>query len=348
MSDFLLIRPFAVTDAALTASDVVETPPAAYNAGTTYAAGDRVSVLSGTVATVYESLQAGNTGNTPASSPLWWMQLGTAYSVYSGATSYSEGDVVTDTTGHRLYESLQNANSGNALSDASWWLDIGPTNRWAPFDQKTGTQVVWASGASWEIDVTGNADSVALLNLDAASVNITVMDGATEMHNQDYSLVDTDGIADWYSYFFEPITRKSDFYASDLPNVLNPTVTVTLTDSDSVSLGTLVVGMRRSLGKTQYGASVGIVDFSRKTLDDFGNYYIVERSFSKRGKFTVWMEKQYTDQVFRLLSQYRATPVAVVAAQEFSSTFYYGLLKDWNIELTYVSHSVMTIEMEGL
>lgn len=348
MSDFLLIRPFTVTDAAMADSDVAETPPAAYNAGTTYAAGDRVSVLSGTTATVYESLQGSNTGNTPASSPLWWSELGTAYSVYSGATSYSDGDVVTDTTGHRLYESLQNANSGNALSDASWWLDIGPTNRWAPFDQKNGTQTTWASGASWEIDVTGNADSVVLLNMDAASVNVTVMDGVTEAYNQDISLVETAGIADWYSYFFEPITRKTDLYVSGLPNVLDPNVTVTLTDSDSVSLGTLVAGQKRRLGATVYGASIGIFDFSRKQQDDFGNYYIVERSYSKRGKFTVWIAKEYVDQVFNVLSQYRATPIAVIASEEYASTLYYGLPRDWNIEIAYPDYSIMSIEMEGL
>jgi len=42
-----------------------------YNAGTTYAAG-RTVLYSGLY---YVSLQAGNTGNTPASSPAWWAAL---------------------------------------------------------------------------------------------------------------------------------------------------------------------------------------------------------------------------------------------------------------------------------
>lgn len=347
MSAFTIIRPFAVTTASLT-STVVETPPAAYAGGTTYALADRVSVTTGTTALIYESLQASNTGHTPAGSPLWWKPLGTAYTVYSAGTSYSLGNVVTDTTGHRLYESQANANLGNALTDASKWLDIGPSNQWAPFDQKVGTQTTWASGASWTVDVTGIADSVALLNMDAASVNVTIMDGLTELYNEDHSLTSTDGIADWYSYFFEPIVRKTDLFISGLPNVLDPEVTFTLTDTDSVTLGAAILGQSRVLGQTQYGASVGIFDFSRKEEDEFGNLYIVERAYSKRGKFTVWLERAYVDQAYNVLASYRATPVAVIAASEYAATFYYGLLKDWNIEISYPSHSVMTVEMEGL
>ena len=100
-----LIRAFAVTSASLT-SDVLETPPSAYNAGTTYADGNQVSVFSGTnntTATMYESLAGSNTGNTPSSSPSWWKPLGTAYLAYNAGTNYSAGAIVTDTTNHLLY-----------------------------------------------------------------------------------------------------------------------------------------------------------------------------------------------------------------------------------------------------
>lgn len=61
------------TGSTLTSTNVgTGADPAAYNAGTTYALADRSVV--GEV--IYESIQAGNLGNAPASSPLWWATVG--------------------------------------------------------------------------------------------------------------------------------------------------------------------------------------------------------------------------------------------------------------------------------
>jgi hypothetical protein len=37
-----------------------------------------------------------------------------------------------------------------------------------------------------------------------------------------------------------------------------------------------------------------------------------------------------------------------IGADTFGATFIYGFYKDWGIEITYVSHSIATIEIEGL
>ena len=73
----ILIRPKEISGSVLDATNIVETAPAAYAGGTTYPIGDQVTVFTGTTAVLYESLQNSNTGNTPASSPLWWEPIGT-------------------------------------------------------------------------------------------------------------------------------------------------------------------------------------------------------------------------------------------------------------------------------
>lgn len=346
-----LIRPVTIANANLTASNVVETPPAAYSSGTTYALNAQVSVFGGvsnTTATLYQSLQASNTNHTPASSPLWWQPIGTAYLAYNGATNYGLGARVTDTTNHLIYESLQAANTGNALTNASWWLELGPSNRWAMFDKKVGTLTTRPLSVAVGISVPDRADSVSLSNVDAANVNITVMDGLTVAYNKDYSMISDEGIIDWFEYYFEPVVRITDLGATDLPNVLNPTINITATDGDDVSIGNCVVGLSRELGGTQYGASVGITDYSRKMADDFGNLFIVERGFNKNGRFQVMVERGNVDFVHKLLSQYRATPIVLIGADDYQSTHIYGLLKDWRIEISYPLHSLLSIEVEGL
>lgn len=71
-----VIPPVTITNTRLTSSSVAEphATETAYNAGTTYAIGAEVVVAADH--RKYESLQAGNVGNTPASSPSWWFDLG--------------------------------------------------------------------------------------------------------------------------------------------------------------------------------------------------------------------------------------------------------------------------------
>lgn len=71
-----IIRPAAINDAVLAASNIAETDYAAYSAATTYALGARVIVVSTDIHKVYESLQASNLNHTPASSPTWWLDIG--------------------------------------------------------------------------------------------------------------------------------------------------------------------------------------------------------------------------------------------------------------------------------
>lgn len=109
-----IIRPVEIDNSNLVSSNVPETPPAAYNAGTTYALGDRVSVVTGEVYAVYESLVGSNTGNAPASSPTQWLYLADTYAVYSGSTVYVTGEFVISTATNRAYKSLIGASLGTA------------------------------------------------------------------------------------------------------------------------------------------------------------------------------------------------------------------------------------------
>jgi hypothetical protein len=109
------------------------------------------------------------------------------------------------------------------------------------------------------------------------------------------SLTSTEGISDWYAWFFEEIERASQACCSpDLPIYNNPTVRVVLTGTGTATMecGNLVAGQQKDLGRTLHdGAQVGIIDYSRKEADAFGNYTIVERAFSKRGSFKMRIAK---------------------------------------------------------
>lgn len=345
----IINRRYAVTALNLT-SNVIETPPAAYSSVTNYDLGATVSTFSGpsnTTATLYESLQAGNTNHTPSSSPTWWRPIGTAYLAYNNATGYVTNAIVTDTTNHLLYQSINaGTNTNHPLSDPAWWLELGPSNKWAMFDERTSTQTTRPSPIQVSISAIGIIDTIGMLNVSGASANVTVNTGAGEVFNEDFSLVSYEGINDYYEYFFEPIERVDYLIVTNLPDVLNPTITVTLTDTGSVSIGHFEIGHSFYVGPVLYGAEFGITDYSKFETDEFGDTYIVPRGYRDWGRFNVSVQKENVGAVKQVLSRYHATPALVVAVDEYP-TAYYGLIKDWRVEIAYPTISLLSVEVQG-
>jgi len=164
-----------------------------------------------------------------------------------------------------------------------------------------------------------------------------------------YSLLSSTPVSSFWSWFFEPIVRKSDFVDIDFPPYNNLQITVTINATgDTVKCGAIVVGLSKTLGYTQYGASTGITDYSVKSQDAFGNYNITERAFRKRGSFQILVDRVANDSVQQTLEQYRATPVVYVGSIDYDATIIYGFYRDFTVNISYPSHSVCTIEVEGL
>lgn len=271
-------------------------------------------------------------------------------SPWASGTSYAIGAQVLDATMTRVYESLASSNLNHALTDTAWWLDIGPANRWAMFDTVNGT----ATQAPADLDVTvkpqGRIDSLGLLNVDAASVQVTVTDDIDGViYDQSFAMVEESGVADWYAYFYEPVIRKTDLIITDLPLYNTPSIRVLFSaDGDPTSCGSLVLGQAKEIGDTQLGAGIGITDYSRKQADDFGNYTLVERAFARKASFQIAVEKTLVDEVVRLLSSYRATPILYIGAVSYGATAIFGFFRDFSMVIDYPTMAMCSLELEGL
>lgn len=278
------------------------------------------------------------------------------YSAWSAATTYGLGDraiyVIADT--HWIVESLQAANLNHTPTGATtdtWWLLVGYTNRWKMFDGAIQSQTSLADEIAVTLTSTTNRiNSVALFNIDCATARVTVTD-ATDgvVYDETVNMVSPSGITDWYAYFFEPITRITDYVFTELPPYLSSEIDVTLTDTGGTVLcGACVVGLSREIGGTQYGAQTGIQDYSIKQVDSFGNYSILERAYNKRATFQVQVENSLIDELQTILAGYRATPIVYVGSDLYSSTMVYGFYKDFSTVITYPRISILSIELEGL
>ena len=268
------------------------------------------------------------------------------------ATSDGSGVFFCVAKHHKIYESLTAGNLNNPPHKyPANWSDMGADNRWRMFDLSNTSQTRNADSLTCDIKARGRVDSVALMNLSAASVTITGTDAVAGIvyGPTTYLMNDNSGVGDWWTYFFEPIVYKKDWVDTDFPPYNDLLFHITLTNTGATAaVGAMVFGLSKTLGTTQYGANVGILDYSIKQRDTVGNYSILERAFSKRARFTLWLDNSLVDSVVNTLTTYRATPAVYVGTSDYQSTIVYGFYKDFNMDISYPTVSVCSIDVEGL
>src|SRR5690606_26990061 len=227
---------------------------------------------------------------------------------WASGTTYGVNDLVV--YGHTIYESAQAGNTGNVPPDVPlYWLEVGPTNRYRMFDSEVNTQTVIAS----QLEVTvapGLSNSLALLEVQAAGVQVTVRNGLDgPVLYERHQSMDISIIADWYEYFFEPLSRDTELVLTDLPPYGNMHVTVVLTEGSGldVACGALLFGSVYEIGKAERGASAGIIDYSRKDTGTTGTTRFLKRRFSRRSTLRTVIDNSLLNKIHRLLSELRAT-----------------------------------------
>lgn len=272
-------------------------------------------------------------------------------------TSYALDDEVMVTTNgvHSIYISLQAANQGNQPEDDDlvapvFWARKSATNQWAMFSSQINDQTELADEIIVVFDAASLVDGMAFFNVDAQSITI-VMDDPVDgiVYNETLELIDNSGVADWFAWYFEPIVIQDTAGVLDLPPYSNATITVTITNTGSTAkCGVITFGAQRQLGITDHGTGIGIVDYSRKERDTFGNPVIVRRNFAKRGNYAVTANTGYVGTIQQTLSGLRTVNMAWIGSVDFPSTIIFGYYKDFDVILSNPRTSQLSIEVEGL
>lgn len=242
---------------------------------------------------------------------------------WSNITVYAHGAKVIKAATHRIYESAVDTNVGNDPAGTSGkWIDVGPTNRWAMFDEALGTVTTRADSIAVTLDA-GTANAVALLDVVGATVR--VQKGA-----YDQTKAVTSGAITFL----------------DVPAATG-NIVVTVSGSGSVTVGTLVVGQLVMLGITEASPTSSIADYSRKEFDDFGEPTIVERAWSKRMTAAALIDTAALDIVANRIAAVRAKPAIWIGRAGTDALTIYGFFKDFGIEVGQTV-SKLSLSVEGL
>lgn len=328
---------------------------------------------------IYESLVGSNLGNVPHKSPTQWFDVGatnrwkcldgsvTSQTEASGTMTY-----VMQTQGRIDGLAFMNISCAEIIISArTSTMAVGATTNAAGYSIGATTVTLASAGTgaiaigdlirfsnhttqytitAGDADVSGGGTIsftpalTSSIPTSATAITVTVYGYET------YSMISSLEISSFWSWFWEPILRKFNFVDIDLPSTYsNLEITVTLNDTgNTVKCGALIVGLSKIIGYTQYGASIGITDYSRKSQDDWGNWSITEGLYSDRGTFQVLVDRLAVDNTKYTLAQYRATPLVVVGSDSYESTIVYGFIKDFSVGIDYPSYSVLNIDVESL
>ncbi|MCX7283895.1 MAG: hypothetical protein NTX28_07600 [Novosphingobium sp.] len=279
---------------------------------------------------------------------------------WASTTTYTAGQRAFSATTHRVYESLKDSNTGNdptVLANqnniegvGTWWIDAGPTNKFAMFDGIVSTQTAVATPLTITLQ-PGYFNAFALFGVDADTITVTVRDapGGTAIYSYSGPL-EGSAPADYYEYFFERFRPQTQFIAVGIDPYNNAEITIVLAKgSGTVKLGMLAIGDMAPIGVPLKGASVDPVDYSSVVTDAYGNTTIKKRVSATGMTISAKCATEDANIVMNNLKAVLGTPVVVVGSEAtmYESLTVYGLV---SARLVYdgVDEQTVNITVKGL
>lgn len=380
-----VIKPITITPAMVTSSTAAEpgTGENAYNALTDYSVGDEVirtethrvyvslrgekavvTISNGTPAVVGwadhgqeagQGLSFTTTGGLPSglTTGQVYYVVNPTISTFQVAATPGGAAIDTSSGGTGVHTAVISTNLGNTPETSPiYWKDKGPTNKYAPFDTSISTKAALASPLGYEIAPDSVIDSFAAIGMvGATSVHATMIAGATTLYDQTFPL-DGTVIDDWYDWLYALDTAKRSLVAFDLPPHSGATTAIDLIGGGDVAVGALILGSQYDIGTLQAGARRGMIDYSRKEFDEFGQEILVERRFSRTISGTLLVANAEVERVIRVLESLRATPavyVGVIDHDDLTEPLtVYGFIREVEEEFAYPTYSIISFRIEGL
>ena len=273
------------------------------------------------------------------------------------ASNYVLGDRRIRTTTHRVYECVQAHTGRTALPevDTAFWLDAGPTQRFAPFDTYTSTAATATASITYVLS-PGYFNAISLYGLTGTQIVVSVKDapGGTEIYR--YPATGAASLTEpptgWYDYMFGKRRAIQKLVLSNLP--IRPTaeltVTVTAASGAAVGIGMINVGdLTPLLGDAEWGgvtggASAEPTSYSYIKTNDDGTTTIKRRGKATNLRATVVIPRQKADAALATVQQVLDVPVSWIAttSQGFDGLNVFGI---GSCSMSYDSYGIATLQV---
>jgi len=211
-------------------------------------------------------------------------------------------------------------------------------------DDKTSTQVEKAEFLKFDLTNILLQDSISFFNIVGKSIDITQKDSnSNTIKTEALTLLTTSTYSIW-DYLYEEVGYITELTYDILPNANSLTIQINNQNS-TAKLGFVAIGTSKILGLTKAEWSDGITDYSVKNIDDFGNATIVERDYSKKGEFVIYVANKNSTRIKNILTKERSRKCIFIINQD---NIIYGFLKDWSRLYNTDDYIAFNITLEGL
>lgn len=273
------------------------------------------------------------------------------YPEWVSGTLYTVGTYVMRASIHKVFKCAV-ATSGTTPpeSDTANWVDYGSTNAYKVIDEYVNTKTSNADSVIFSFTQSEVCDTIALFNLNAVYVTVTMNDGTSDIFTKTVSL-DNTSISDLYDYFFEDFIFRTDLFVT-LPAYRNITYTVEVHNTGgNAEIGLVVIGKSKDLGVTLYNPTIGILDYSKKETNTWGGTYLAKGKTAKKAECQVIVDTGFVDEVNKRLASLAGTATLFVGDEReggFESLLIYGFFRDFSIVIPNPSKSECNLNIEGL
>lgn len=283
---------------------------AAYDAGTTYAAGDGAQIDAGGVHQMWWSVVDDNTGNAPqADAGDHWLNMGATnrWAMFDLALGFSTINSTLTRIATRWGEKIDVTLEPAALMD---------------------TVVAWV--------------------IDADSVQVTVTDaGSVVIYDETITLTGDAALEKWQLDgvpYLRPVSFEGVTFTA------GSQVRVQIFKPGGVAIcAELILGMAIDAGPTLAPATVGIQDYSVIQADEFGTFSVTPRAWHRKGSFTVLLAEDDVDPCMEMLTRFRGRPLQFIAVSQYRrAVVIFGFLRSFEQTLTFPDATALTIDLESI
>lgn len=238
------------------------------------------------------------------------------------------------------------------------WVDQGAIEKYKAFDYYVNT-VIETDELSAKVQFTcKNISSLALINTQCSSVEITGWATGypgTILLNQTLTIYQP--TTSFMSWFFDDFSYARNIVLPDNDAIyLYSDFTIQLEfvgiTGVPIKCGFILPGRRYNIGKSLYGISTGIKDYSKKIVDDTtGDKYLQVGNYTDKMSCDIRINNIDKNIVNSVLRQLRATPTVWQGNQNdtsYDDVLIYGNLADFSIVHKGATYSESSIEIEGL
>lgn len=218
------------------------------------------------------------------------------------------------------------------------------------FDNSGGTSFAGAgSNGIYAFGAQVNTGAVANYNHTTASSQVTYH------YFKAYDLTDTAFDDNWYVGTYSPALYYDRLAVSDIEPLASATFMVNIIGSGTVECGSCLPALSNDIGGAQYGAEVGIDNWSRVERDEWGGLQIDStRSYSDNATYECFVAKNKAAALRRLFATYKDTPsLYLMAPNSDAPGGWDGLgvhhaIASFRIILSYPEHYLIRLELEGM